>query len=140
MPHQPGADHAVAGIDEEAHVAELAQHEMPARGECVHDDPAQQRPSDQNGLEHCLAQCAAAAPIRSSDLSPGRNLGQADAPSSRAGANAPKTNIPVLSLQDRFGRAIRPWPSVADLTFLPSLPRVIRRNVKSKATLESYGC
>src|SRR6266852_365597 len=27
--------------------------------------------------------------------------------------------------------------SVADLTFLPALPRVIRRNVKSKATLES---
>jgi drug/metabolite transporter (DMT)-like permease len=30
--------------------------------------------------------------------------------------------------------------SVADLTFLPALPRVIRRNVKSKATLESYSC
>jgi len=28
--------------------------------------------------------------------------------------------------------------SVADLTFLSALPRVIRRNVKSKATLESY--
>src|ERR1700704_6646750 len=30
--------------------------------------------------------------------------------------------------------------SVADLTFLPALPRVICRNVKSKATLESYSC
>ena len=30
--------------------------------------------------------------------------------------------------------------SVADLTFLPALPRVIRRNVKSKATLESNSC
>jgi hypothetical protein len=30
-----------------------------------------------------------------------------------------------------------PASSVADLTFLPALPRVIRRNVKSKATLES---
>jgi hypothetical protein len=30
--------------------------------------------------------------------------------------------------------------SVADLTFLPVLPRVIRRNVKSKATLEPYIC
>ena len=28
--------------------------------------------------------------------------------------------------------------SVADLTFLSALPRVIHRNVKSKATLESY--
>src|SRR5260370_41539784 len=27
-------------------------------------------------------------------------------------------------------------PSVADLTFLPALPGVLRRNVKSKATLE----
>src|SRR5229473_7868707 len=106
MPHQPGTDDAVAGIDEEAHVAKLAQHEMPARGERVHDDAAQQRPSDQNGLEHRLAQRAAAATVRSSDLSPGRNLRQADARSSRAGANASKANIPVLSLQDRFGRAI----------------------------------
>jgi hypothetical protein len=30
--------------------------------------------------------------------------------------------------------------SVADLTFLPALPRVLRRNVKSKATLESNSC
>ena len=30
--------------------------------------------------------------------------------------------------------------SVADLTFLSALPRVIHRNVKSKATLESYSC
>ena len=30
--------------------------------------------------------------------------------------------------------------SVADLTFLPALPRVLRRNVKSKATLESHSC
>jgi hypothetical protein len=30
--------------------------------------------------------------------------------------------------------------SVADLTFLPALPRVLRRNVKSKATLASNSC
>jgi hypothetical protein len=30
--------------------------------------------------------------------------------------------------------------SVADLTFLPALPRLIRRNVKSKATPESNSC
>jgi acyl dehydratase len=30
--------------------------------------------------------------------------------------------------------------SVADLTFLPALPRVLRRNVKPKATLESHSC
>jgi acyl dehydratase len=30
--------------------------------------------------------------------------------------------------------------SVADLTFLPVLPRVLRRNVKSEATLESHSC
>jgi hypothetical protein len=29
-------------------------------------------------------------------------------------------------------------PSVADLTFLPALPRVICRNAKSKAPLGSY--
>ena len=41
----------------------------------------------------------------------------------------------------------RRWPpelagcaSVADLTFLPALRQLLRRNVKSKATLESYGC
>jgi hypothetical protein len=28
----------------------------------------------------------------------------------------------------------------ADLTLPPALPRVVRRKVKSKATLESYGC
>ena len=33
-----------------------------------------------------------------------------------------------------------PHASVADLTFLSALPRVIHRNVKFKATLESYGC
>jgi len=46
VPHQPGADHAIARIDEEAHVAELAQHEVPARGERVHHDVAQHRPAD----------------------------------------------------------------------------------------------
>jgi acyl dehydratase len=30
--------------------------------------------------------------------------------------------------------------SLADLTFLPVLPRVLRRNVKSEATLESHSC
>src|SRR5262249_47639258 len=30
--------------------------------------------------------------------------------------------------------------SVADLTFLPASPRVLRRNVKSKATLEPLNC
>ena len=30
--------------------------------------------------------------------------------------------------------------TLADLTFLPALPRVLRRNVKSKATLESNSC
>ena len=29
---------------------------------------------------------------------------------------------------------------VADLTFLPVLPRVLRRNVKSEATLKSHSC
>jgi predicted transcriptional regulator len=31
-------------------------------------------------------------------------------------------------------------PSVATLTFLSVSPRVLRRNVRVKATLESYGC
>ena len=79
MPHQPGADDAVAGIDEEAHIAKLAQHEMPPCGERIGDDFAQHRPSDQDGFEHRLAERATAAPVGSLDLSPGRNFGQADA-------------------------------------------------------------
>src|SRR5712691_3625228 len=40
---------------------------------------------------------------------------------------------------DHDGKSMRD-ASVADLTFLPVLRRVLRRNVKSKATLESHGC
>src|SRR5713226_325591 len=48
--------------------------------------------------------------------------------------------IPRLGVNARSagGATLCMAPSVADLTFLPALPRVIRRNVKSKATLESH--
>src|SRR5499427_5192571 len=74
VPHQPGADHAVARIDEEAHVAELAQHEVSARGERVHHDVAQHRPTDQNRFEHRLPKRPAAAAICTSNLAPCRHF------------------------------------------------------------------
>ena len=54
-----------------------------------------------------------------------------------------KPLTPSLSLWEREPAGVRGAtvvPSVADLTFLPPLPRVIRRNVKSKTTLESNSC
>ena len=73
MPHEPGTDHAVAGIDKEADIAKLAQHEMPARSERIREDLAQSRPADQNGLQHRLAQSAPATLVHRSDLTPGGN-------------------------------------------------------------------
>ena len=83
VPHQPGADHAVTRIDEEAHVAELAQHKVPARGERVHDDVAQHRPADQNRFEHRLPKRPAAAAICTSNLAPCRHFSSIPPPYSR---------------------------------------------------------
>jgi hypothetical protein len=52
-------------------------------------------------------------------------------------------SVPLVptSARERAAREYQRWSrdtSVADLTFLPALPQAIRRNVKSKATLESY--
>ena len=56
-----GADHPVARVDKEAHVAEIAEHEVPAGGERVHHGLAQRAISDQDGLQQATAQRAAAA-------------------------------------------------------------------------------
>src|SRR5262249_46513305 len=64
----------VARIDEETHVAELTQHQVPARGKRAHHDVAQRRPADENRLEHRLPERAAAAAIRPPHLTPCRNF------------------------------------------------------------------
>src|SRR4029453_17136421 len=76
VPHQPGADHAVDRIDEEAHVALLTQYQVSTRGKRVHYDVAQHGPADQKWFEHRLAKRAAAAAVGSSDLAPRRHFRQ----------------------------------------------------------------
>src|SRR5262249_6142474 len=72
VPHQPGADDAVARVDEEADIVELAQHEMPARGERIHHHVTQHGPTDEKRLKYRLAQRTPAPAIGTSDLAPGR--------------------------------------------------------------------
>ena len=74
VPHQPGAHHPIGRIDEKSHVAELAEHEMAACGQRVHDGVAQHRPADQERLEHRPPQRAAAAAVRPLDLAPGAHV------------------------------------------------------------------
>ncbi len=71
VPHQPGADHPIGGIDEEAHVAELAEHELTACRQRLHDGVAQHRPADQQRLEHRAPQRPPATTVGPFDLAPG---------------------------------------------------------------------
>ncbi len=80
VPHQPGADHPVGRIDEKPHVAELAEDEMAARGERVHDGVAQHRPADQERFEHRPPQRAAAAAVGPLDLAPGAHCSPSPLP------------------------------------------------------------
>ena len=73
VPHGPCSYHAVGGIDEEARIAKIAEHEVAARSERVHDGVAQHRTADQQRLEHPLPQRAAAAAVGSFDLAPRRH-------------------------------------------------------------------
>jgi len=136
VPHQPSADHAVARIDEETHVAELAQHEVPARGKRVHHDVAQHRPADQNRFEHRLPKRAAAAAVSTSDLAPCRHFVNPNrscpyerVPASAASARQRHRRAQwrascaraiqrayVLALQDAARRAIRPGCEGISLT------------------------
>jgi hypothetical protein len=70
MPHQPGADHPIRRIDEQTHIAELAEHEVPARRERPHDGVAQHRSPDQQRLEQRAPQGAPAAMVGSAEPSP----------------------------------------------------------------------
>ena len=73
VPHQPGPHHPVGRVDEEPRITEIAEHEVAARGQRVHDGVAQHRPADQQRLQHGAPQRAAAAAIGPLDLAPRRH-------------------------------------------------------------------
>src|SRR5262249_38352359 len=136
MPHQPRTDHAITRIDEKAHVVELAQHQVPARGQRIHHDVAQHWPADQKRLEHRLAQRTAAAAIGSSDLAPCRHFRQAQAPGyartmARAVFARNSARVEFYSCRTRRGAPQGACPRA----FRSPPPRSARAKTKAKAAM-----
>src|SRR5262249_49806395 len=63
-------DHAIGRIDEEAHVTELAEHQLPARCQRLHHGIAQHRPADQERLAQRAPPPPPAAAAGAFDLTP----------------------------------------------------------------------